>query len=63
MVYIIDNIPTDITEMPLDPQEIESVNSNKRHCWKSNVWTSGCKRYYLIKTKRGKTNERVMNVT
>src|SRR5690606_23417100 len=25
MIYIIDEIPTDITEMPLDPGEIESV--------------------------------------
>jgi len=61
-VFIIDDIPTDITEMPLDPQEIESVTVIKDIVGKAMLGPRGADGIIYIKTKRGKVNERVMNV-
>lgn len=61
-VFIIDDIPTDITEMPLDPQEIESVTVIKDIVGKAMLGPRGANGIIYIKTKRGKAHERVMNV-
>lgn len=62
MMYIIDDIPTDITEMTLDPQEIESVAVIKDVVGKAMFGPIGADGIIFIKTKRGRTNERVLNV-
>ena len=62
MMYIIDDIPTDITEMTLDPQEIETVTIIKDIVGKAMFGPMGADGIVFIKTKRGKTNERVLNV-
>ena len=62
MMYIIDDIPTDITEMPLDPGEIESVTVIKDIVGKSMFGPAGANGIIFIKTKRGKVNERILKV-
>jgi TonB-linked SusC/RagA family outer membrane protein len=62
MVYIIDNIPVDITEMPLDPAEIESITMIKDIVGKAMYGPVGADGIIFIKTKRGHVNERVMSV-
>ena len=62
MVYIIDNIPTDITEMPLDPDEIESITIIKDIVGKAMFGPAGADGIIFIKTKRGRVNERVLKV-
>ena len=62
MMYIIDDIPTDITEMPLDPGEIETVTIIKDIVGKSMFGPAGANGVILIKTKRGKANERILKV-
>ena len=61
MIYIIDEIPTNITEMPLDPGEIESVTVVKDIVGKSMYGPAGANGIVFIKTKRGRPNERVLN--
>jgi len=60
MMYIIDDIPTDITEMPLDPGEIETVTVIKDIVGKSMFGPAGANGVILIKTKRGKAHERIL---
>jgi TonB-linked SusC/RagA family outer membrane protein len=62
MIYIIDDIPTDVTELPLDPQEIESVTVVKDIVGKAMYGPIGADGIILIKTKRGIKNERVLTV-
>jgi TonB-linked SusC/RagA family outer membrane protein len=62
MIFIIDNIPVDITEMPLDPQEIESVTVIKDIVGKAMYGPIGANGIIFIKTKQGKKNERILNV-
>lgn len=61
-IFIIDNIPTDITEMQLDPQEIESVTVMKDVVAKAMFGPEAADGAIFIKTKRGRKNERVLNV-
>lgn len=61
MMYIIDDVPTDITEMPLDPNEVESVTFIKDIAGKAMFGPSAANGVIFIKTKRGKKNERVLN--
>lgn len=61
MMYIIDEIPTNITEMPLDPGEIESVTVIKDIVGKSMYGPAGANGIVFIKTKRGHVNERILN--
>lgn len=61
MMYIVDNMPVDITEMPLDPQEIESVTVIKDIVGKAMYGPIGANGIVLIKTKQGKKNERSLN--
>ena len=62
MAYIIDGILTDITEIPIDPQEIESATIIKDIIGKAMYGPAAADGIILITTKRGKANERVMNV-
>jgi len=62
MMYIIDEIPTDITEMPLDPEEIESMTVVKDIVAKSMYGPAAADGIIFIKTKRGRTNERILKV-
>jgi TonB-linked SusC/RagA family outer membrane protein len=61
MIYIIDDVPTDITEMPLDPNEVESVTFIKDIAGKAMFGPSAANGVIFIKTKRGKKNERLLN--
>lgn len=61
-IFIIDDIPTDITEMPLDPQEVESATVIKDIVGKTMWGPRGADGIIYIKTKRGQKNERVLNV-
>lgn len=58
--YIIDEIPTDITEMMLDPNEIESVTVIKDVVEKSMYGPYAADGVIFIKTKRGRQNERIL---
>ncbi len=60
--YIIDGVPSDITEMPLDPHEIESVTIVKDIVGKALYGPYAADGIVLVKTKRGRMNERVLNV-
>lgn len=62
MMVIIDNIPLDITEMPLDPQEIESVTVIKDIVGKAMYGPMASDGIIFIKTKRGRANERILTV-
>jgi TonB-linked SusC/RagA family outer membrane protein len=61
-MYIIDDVPTDITEMQLDPQEIESVTIMKDIVAKTMFGPQAADGCIFIKTKRGKKNEKILNV-
>ena len=61
MMFIIDDVPTDITEMPIDPNEVESVTIVKDIAEKAMFGPSAANGIVFVKTKRGKTNERVLN--
>ena len=61
-MYIIDDIPTDITEMQLDPQEIESVTIMKDIVAKTMFGPQAADGCIFIKTKRGKKNEKILNI-
>jgi TonB-linked SusC/RagA family outer membrane protein len=62
MMYIIDGIPMDITEMQLDPQEIESVTTIKDIVGKAMYGPIAANGIILIKTKRGRANEKMLTV-
>jgi TonB-linked SusC/RagA family outer membrane protein len=61
-MWIIDNVPTDITEMQLDPQEIESVTIMKDIVAKTMYGPQAANGCIYVKTKRGKKNEKILNV-
>ena len=62
LMYIIDDVRMDITEMPLDPGEIESVSLVRDIVSKTMYGPAAANGIVFIKTKRGKKNERVLNV-
>ena len=62
MSFIIDNIPIDITEMPLDPNEIESVSIIKDIASKAMFGPAAADGIIFIKTKRGAKNEHSTNL-
>ena len=61
-IFIIDDVPTDITEMQLDPQEIESATILKDIVAKTMFGPQAADGAIFIKTKRGKKHERILNV-
>jgi TonB-linked SusC/RagA family outer membrane protein len=62
VLYIIDEIPTETTEMPLDPHEIESVTVLKDIVAKAMFGPEAADGVVFIKTKRGNKNERNLKV-
>lgn len=61
-IYIVDDIPVDITEMPLDPEEIETVTFVKDIVGKAMYGPRAANGIIFIKTKRGKSNNRLLKV-
>jgi TonB-dependent SusC/RagA subfamily outer membrane receptor len=61
-MYLVDGVPTNMTEMPLDPSEIESVTIIKDIVAKAMYGTVGADGVILIKTYHGKLNERTVKV-
>ena len=60
MTFVVDNVYTDITELPLDPGEIESVSIIKDIAGKTMFGPVGSDGIIYIKTKRGSPNERIL---
>lgn len=61
-IYIVDGVPTAMTEMPLDPSEIETVTIIKDIVGKAMYGPVGADGVILIKTYHGKVNERTIKV-
>lgn len=61
-IYLIDGVQIDIAEMPLDPQEIETVTFIKDILARTMYGPRAANGVISIKTKRGKTNERLLKV-
>jgi TonB-linked SusC/RagA family outer membrane protein len=62
LMYIIDDVRIDVTEMPLDPNEIESISLVRDIVSKAMYGPAAANGIVFIKTKRGKANERILNV-
>ncbi len=62
LMYIVDDVRMDITEIPLDPYEIESVSLVRDIVSKTMYGPAAANGIVFIKTKRGKKNERILNV-
>lgn len=62
MVHIIDGIPTDLSEIQLDPNEVESVTVIRDIVGKAMYGPLGADGILLIKTRRGAINESYLNV-
>ena len=60
--YIIDGIQADFTEVPLDPEQIESVSLVKDIVGKSIYGATGANGLMIIKTKLGIKNDRILKV-
>ncbi len=61
-LVMVDDIEVDFAEMPIDPQEIESVTVVKDIVSKAMYGPKAANGIIFIKTKRGKENERILNV-
>jgi TonB-linked SusC/RagA family outer membrane protein len=61
-IFMVDGMPTDMTEMPLDPSEIESATIIKDIMGKTMFGATGADGIISIRTKRGKLNERTIHV-
>ena len=61
-IYFLDDIPIDITQFTIDAAEIESVTIIKDPVEKAMYGPRGANGIVYIKTLRGKTNERKLNV-
>ena len=62
MIYMVDDIPVQINETPLDPQQIESITIVRDVLEKTLYGASGADGIVYIKTKRGQYNDRYLNV-
>ncbi len=62
MMYMVDDIPVAISETPLDPQQIESITIVRDVMEKTLYGASGADGIVYIRTKRGKSNSRTLNV-
>ncbi|MDR3060767.1 MAG: SusC/RagA family TonB-linked outer membrane protein, partial [Dysgonamonadaceae bacterium] len=60
-IFVIDGLEVDIAEMPLDPQEIESVTFVKDIISKAMYGPKAGGGIINIRTKHGKQNERIVN--
>lgn len=61
-IYLMDGVQVDIAEMPLDPQEIETVTFIKDVLAKTMYGPRAANGVISIKTKRGKANEHLLKV-
>jgi TonB-linked SusC/RagA family outer membrane protein len=61
-VFIIDDVPTDVTEMQLDQQEIESATIIKDIADKAMYGPQAADGIIFIRTKHGKTNQHYLKV-
>lgn len=61
-LWVIDDVPIDFTEMQLDPQEIETITYVKDALGKAMYGPLAGNGILFVKTKRGKQNERILNV-
>lgn len=61
-IFIIDDLVADVTEIPLDPQEIESITIVKDILGKTMFGPKAANGIIFIKTKRGRRNERIMDI-
>jgi TonB-linked SusC/RagA family outer membrane protein len=61
-MYMVDGVPVDIAETPLDPQEIETVTIVKDVVEKALYGAFAANGIVFIKTKTGRYNDRVLNV-
>lgn len=61
-LFMVDDMPMDISEMSLDPDEIETITFIKDIVGKTMYGPQAANGVVFIKTKRGKNNERVLNV-
>lgn len=61
-VYVIDDILVDITEMQLDPDEVETITFIKDVVGKAMYGPQAANGVIFIKTKRGQANDRILNV-
>ena len=62
MDYVVDGVPVNITEVALDPREIESITVIKDIVGKTMFGPLGSGGIIYIKTKRGKQNDDYLNV-
>jgi TonB-linked SusC/RagA family outer membrane protein len=62
MMVLVDDMPVDITEMPLDPDEVGSITVIKDVIGKAMYGPSAADGILYIKTKRGIKNQHVLNV-
>lgn len=61
-IFIIDDLQVDVTEMPVDPQEIETVTFVRDIAGKAMYGPEAANGIIYIKTKRGRKSERTLNV-
>lgn len=61
-IYIIDDIQVDITEMQLDPDEVETITVIKDVVGKAMYGPHAANGIIFIKTKKGQANDRILNV-
>lgn len=62
MIYMVDDVPVQINETPLDPQQIESITIVRDALEKNLYGPSAAEGIVYIRTKRGKYNDRYLNV-
>ncbi len=61
-IFMIDGLQVDVSEMPIDPQEIETVTVIKDVVNKAMYGPEAANGIIFIKTKHGRQNERILNV-
>src|SRR5690554_12473 len=63
LMYVIDGVPASVSEIPLDPGEIETVTVIKDIVGKAMYGPLGADGIMFIKTKRGRADESILNVS
>lgn len=63
MMYMVDDVPVDFGETPLDPQQIESITIIRDVMERTLYGASGVNGIVYIKTKKGNANTRQINVS
>lgn len=63
LMYMVDDVPVQINEMPLDPEQIESVTVIRDGLEKTLYGPTAADGIISIKTKKGSYNDRYLNVS